>query len=620
MEKARGKILVVDDDAFIRLLITSTLEEEGYIIQTAENGKQGLERVLNESFDLILLDLIMPVMDGFEVLQWMKNSASLECLPVIVISGEEDMENIIRCINMGAVDYLPKPFDPVLLLTRIKNTLRFTFHDYEMSGNESGRILAADDDPLSLTLLTANLQEEGYHLETAQDGREAIEKLVDQPFDVALIDLLMPAMDGMAVLNTMKHDSRLCDIPVIMISGESDIDQVAHCIEMGAEDYLFKPFDPILLQARVSACLEKKRLRDLELKQQKQLNQMYKALEVRNRFIRKTFGRYLSDEIVDEVLTTPEGWSLGGEKRQVTIMMTDLRGFTSIGEGHSAETVITMLNHYFDAMVEILFKYGATIDEFQGDAILVLFGAPISHGNDADRAVACALEMQQVMEQVNQFNVREGYPSLAMGIGINTGDAVVGNIGSTKRMKYGVIGHNVNLTSRIESYTTGGQVFISEGTRNACGSDLRIDNSFSVMPKGVKEPVDVFEISGISGKYNIQLPPKETMAPAELSQALPIKFTILNQKDAGREVYPARIVGLSEESATIEASRECPMFSNLKIMLMDPHNKEIATDLYGKVTEVISASPPLFRVHFTSVSKDVEQVLKDYLPGSATRQ
>jgi adenylate cyclase len=327
-----------------------------------------------------------------------------------------------------------------------------------------------------------------------------------EQFDLVLLDVVMPEMDGYQTLRKLKDHDVWRDIPVIMISAVNQMSSLVRCIEMGAEDYLPKTFDPVLLKARIDACLEKKRLRDSEVRQQRRLHQLNRALQVRNRFIRETFGRYLSNEIVESLLETPTGLKLGGEKRTVTILMADLRGFTSMSEKLPPEDVVNIINIYLETMTEIIFRYQGTIDEFIGDAILAIFGAPIQRDNDARRAVACSLEMQLAMTSVNDYCQRAGYPDTAMGIGINTGEVVVGNIGGKKRTKYGVVGLNVNLTSRIESYTVGGQILISEATLGACGPILRTDGRVEVMPKGFSRPIVIYEVGGIGGEYGLYLP------------------------------------------------------------------------------------------------------------------
>ena len=478
---------------------------------------------------------------------------------------------------------------------------------------EQGRILVVDDYPVNRQKLSRLLEQQGHQIELAENGKQALEKIHEDAPDLVLLDIIMPEMNGYQVLEQLKAQNILRNLPVIVVSALDEMNSVIKCIEMGAVDYLPKPFDPVLLKARIDASLEKKRLRDLEIQRQQELAGLNEALEIRNQFIRKTFGRYLSDDIVDAILESPEGLVLGGEKRNVTIMMTDLRGFTAIGERLPPETVVSMLNIYLNIMTEIIFKYQGTIDEFIGDAILAIFGAPVLREDDAQRAVACALEMQLAMDEVNMINRRAGYPEIEMGIGINTGDVVVGNIGSKKRTKYGVVGRNVNLTSRIESYTVGGQIFLPESTFNACGPILRIDNEMEVMPKGVKEPITIYEIGGIGGDFKIFLPEKHTLELQTLKETIRIEFIILEGKHAGKQSYPGHIVKLAKNAAEIQGQRSCRSLTNLKITVYDQNNMQVSEELYVKVVDSISESPAVFSIHFTSVPSAVQTFFQNRL-------
>ncbi|MEO0869289.1 MAG: adenylate/guanylate cyclase domain-containing protein, partial [Cyanobacteria bacterium J06642_11] len=222
--------------------------------------------------------------------------------------------------------------------------------------------------------------------------------------------------------------------------------------------------------------------------------------------IRRTFSRYLSDQIVANLLDNPENLKLGGETRKITILTSDLRGFTALAEQLPPEQVVKILNLYLGYMSDVINEYGGIIDEFMGDGILVIFGAPVIRADDnhPDRAVACAIAMQQAMGDVNAAMREKGFPEQEMGIGINTGHVVVGNIGSEKRTKYSVIGGAVNLTFRIESYTTGGQIFISDDTHQEIGTinhhRLAIQSKIDVYPKGIKRPITIYDVTGISGE------------------------------------------------------------------------------------------------------------------------
>lgn len=329
--------------------------------------------------------------------------------------------------------------------------------------------------------------------------------------------------------------------------------------------------------------------------------------------IRKTFGRYLSDEIVANLLEHPEGLKMGGERRKITILTSDLRGFTALSERLPPEEVVQVLNFYLSYMADVITHYQGTIDEFMGDGILVLFGAPTLREDDPERAVACAVAMQLAMAHVNEQMEKWGLPALEMGIGINTGEVVVGNLGSEKRTKYGVVGSHVNLTYRIESYTTGGQILISEETLNCTSPNLvKVEDKKLVQPKGVKNPITIYEVSGIAGKYNLFLP-KETEIFYSLSQPISLEYTILEGKHVGENLFSGRLLQLSERSALIgaeDATDSLPLvLTNIKLNLKSS-DSELREDIYAKVLEK-PAEPGKFYIRFTSKPPAIEAKLND---------
>jgi len=183
---------------------------------------------------------------------------------------------------------------------------------------------------------------------------------------------------------------------------------------------------------------------ELSLRKSNYLLQKVKnQLEVRNKLIRKVFSFYMSDDVVNTILESPHHQRLGGYEHKITIMFSDLRNFTPLSESIPGEALVSLLNNYFSKMVPVIEKHQGTVDAFIGDAIMVIFGAPYSSGDDSQRAIACALEMQKVLKKLNQSNQKKNLPHLEMGIGINTGIAVVGNVGSKKRMQYSAIGSSV---------------------------------------------------------------------------------------------------------------------------------------------------------------------------------
>jgi len=358
-----------------------------------------------------------------------------------------------------------------------------------MIQSEPGFILAVDDLQENRELVARNLSRSGHIVITAASGEEALRALAQSDVDVVLLDLLMPGMDGREVLRRIKEHPDWRATPVIIISGNQDMDGIIECIEAGADDYLFKPFNPVLLQARIKAGIERKRWHDKE--------ELYRVqLERNERFIRATFGRYLSDEIVTDILERPEGLELGGDLRRVSIMMSDIRGFTSLSENLAPAQVVTLLNRYLGAMTDIIMAHHGTIDEFIGDAILAVFGAPQRRDDDADRAVNCALAMQAAMIEINIRNEADGFPALNTGIAINTGDVIAGNIGSERRSKYGFVGHPMNVVSRIEDITAGGEILVSDSTLQSLKGKFSFGRSQHLNVKGIDETILVHQITG----------------------------------------------------------------------------------------------------------------------------
>lgn len=335
-------------------------------------------------------------------------------------------------------------------------------------------------------------------------------------------------------------------------------------------------------------------------------------LEKRNQLIRQVFGRYLSDEVVMNLLESPEGLKLGGDRRNITILTSDLRGFTALSERLPPEEVLNILNLYLEYMADVINKYQGTIDEFMGDGILVLFGAPTPRQDDALRAVACACAMQLAMGAVNEHMRILGLPPLEMGIGINTGDVVVGNIGSEKRTKYGIVGNQVNLTYRIESFTCGGQILISEQTLREAGSTVRISSQRQVQMKGVQGSVTVYEVYGVAGFHNLYLPKIEEIF-VSLTAALPLQFVLLDGKSIGGKVFQGRLTRLSPKGGEMAIApttlQHIAPFTNLKLNLLATSEHPIAQeDIYAKVAAV-NAEQKTVTLQFTAVPPKTQDAL-----------
>jgi adenylate cyclase len=321
--------------------------------------------------------------------------------------------------------------------------------------------------------------------------------------------------------------------------------------------------------------------------------------------LKKMFGRYLSTEVMNAMIEDPVAFELGGERRKVTIMMTDLRGFTAMSERLDPEQVVQLLNAYFEVMVEVILKFNGTINEIIGDALLVIFGAPKEMPDRSQQAIACAISMQQAMDRVNEENRNNGLPELEMGIGLNETEVIVGNIGTAKRSKYAVVGSGVNMASRIESYTVGGQILISESVRKEAGDILRIDSEREVLPKGAETPLKIYEVGGIAGEFNLALKDDTSML-ALLSHKIPVHYRTLRGKDIGRKDMEGFIVSLSERASEIELYQELEPLTNLKMTLADAEDALTQKAFYGKVIACTDESTRKHKIRFTSTPPEVK--------------
>lgn len=327
--------------------------------------------------------------------------------------------------------------------------------------------------------------------------------------------------------------------------------------------YLHDNGEKIGILVVLSDISELTELRDA-VKAMKQIQYLNNQLQLRNKLLSETFGRFLSDEIVRQLLDTPDGLLLGGKKRTLSIMMSDLRGFTTMSEQMEPQALIAMLNHYLGAMTAVIQRYNGTIIEFIGDGILAIFGAPEHSDSHAADAVAAAVAMQMQMNAINEWNASMGYPVLEMGIGINTGEVIVGNIGSEKRTKYGVVGSHVNLCGRIESYTIGGQVLISPQTRAMVGCDLEVAQELEVYPKGVSGALTLSHITGIGQPYSLSCSP-ESGSEDMVNVHIPIGFKRISEKHCSEDVFEGTVTAINGKLAVLKTQVPLQLFENISL-------------------------------------------------------
>ncbi|WP_373082643.1 adenylate/guanylate cyclase domain-containing protein [Zhongshania sp.] len=435
----------------------------------------------------------------------------------------------------------------------------------------TGSILVVDDNDSSRDLLAHQLQRQDHMVIEAASGARCLEIMRSANPDLVLLDLVMPDMNGYEVLQVIRNDEFLRRIPVVVVSGMQDEEGAVRCIDAGASDYLLKPVNATLLRARIGALLEAKRWQDRE-------REYLAELEKSQRFIRKVFGRYLSDEIVQRLLDDNNGLKLGGERRTVTILMADIRGFSAISEQLAPEQCVQLLNNYLGVMTEIIQRYRGTVDEFVGDGILAIFGAPVSDHDDCDRALACAVAMQLAIDEVNVRNRADSLPEIAIGIGLNTGDVVAGNIGSELRSKYGVVGHNVNLTGRIESCTVGGQILASPATVAAAAVEVLTGKGVTVALKGVADTLELLEILGVGLPYDLLLGACQTPW-REVSPPLALRLSLMSGKKLAGLQVAVQLVAAAGEQLRLLSDESLPLLADVRL-------EGLVESCYAKVTEI----------------------------------
>ncbi len=336
-----------------------------------------------------------------------------------------------------------------------------------------GRLLVVDDNKVYRLLLGRGLEQQGHTVTMIEDGRRALELLRAEPFDVVLLDIQMPDMDGYQVLDHLMKDVTLREIPVIITSSLDEMDGVARCIEMGAEDYLTKPLNPVLLRARINASLEKKRLRDQQ---------------------RELIRRFATSEVADELLE--KGFSLGGRYVDATVMFSDIRSFTTIVESQSAADTIELLNDYYSLMFEAINGQGGIVNQMVGDGLMAIFGAPVPQEGRCQSAVLAALEMIEMIGLFNQQQALRNKAQIRIGIGIASGQVIAGYTGTMHRATYTCVGDTVNLAARLEAHTKveAKPILIDETTRQGLESNIRVEACGPVEIKGKLQPVNVYSI------------------------------------------------------------------------------------------------------------------------------
>lgn len=339
-------------------------------------------------------------------------------------------------------------------------------------------ILIVDDTTDLRALLSTRLKALGLHSEQAENGREAMQKLAEKPFDLVLLDIVMPEMDGYQVLSAIKSDLRFRHIPVIVISALDELDSVVRCIQLGAEDYLPKPFNPILLKARIEASLDRKRLRDQEQALMREIERERKKAD-------SLLLNIMPESIAIRLKAGEQ--VIANSHHAVTVMFTDIVNFTNLSNHITAQDLVQRLNLVVSKYDELAIEFGVEKIKTIGDGVMLVCGLPLPNENHARIIAKLALRLQQ---EICKFSLFEKAP-LELRIGIHSGPVVAGVIGSQK-LAYDLWGATVNIASRMESQGMPGRIQVSEATYQLIKNEFLFEERGRIDIRGMGEMTTYF--------------------------------------------------------------------------------------------------------------------------------
>lgn len=449
-----------------------------------------------------------------------------------------------------------------------------------------------------------------------------------------IMDYQMAVAEDFQSVSFIKKQQAFAGVPLFFMTVERNQELDECCFARGAMVVLHKPFskadilriERMAWQYEVTRNYEKVLQKQaVDLQAAREIMRLNQKLKSRNKLLHRVFGRYFSDRLLEMILENPEGVAIGGEKKELTVMIADLRGFTSLSEELEPEAVTKLLNFYFGKMVEVITNYRGTVIEFMGDGVLAVFGAPLISKEQTADAVAAAITMQNRMGRVNAYCEEKGYSVLEMGIGIHRGEAFIGNVGSEKVMRYNVVGRVVNECSRIESYSVGGQVLVSREALDTISCPVEVHNRMAIMAKGVHKPVPVCEVIGIGGDYQCRIENVEfdvlkpieewtvfnlyriegKMVSEEPIMAVLTQFsrkravvTLLEAEDVNQQIEAS--LPREEQEAGFYEGKQLEMYSDVEIFAARKDGRAIFNGVYAKVVECKENELIL---HFTHVNR-----------------
>ena len=360
------------------------------------------------------------------------------------------------------------------------------------------KILVVDADVDTRELLTRGLEAAGFAVETARDGIDALRRIADGDCDLVVLDILLPGMNGLEVLERIRRSRSMSELPVLVTAALTDPSDAIEGLDRGGNDFIEKPFVTSLMVARIEAHLTAHR-------SAKQVAALARQLEFRNAFIRQALGRNVPEDLLVELSERPDAATLGGQRSKVIALVADIRGTRRWIADCTPDQIFSVLNNVFGPLGTVVERYGGSVEAIDGDSLTALFGLPVHEADDAERAVACGVAMQLAMPDVNARNRRGGLPEIEIGVGIASGGVLIGGIGSGDALRFAVLGPPLIRAELIERAARPGEVLACQETCDSAGDILELAELPEGSPQGLNVDERVNSILGVGGSQLISL-------------------------------------------------------------------------------------------------------------------
>ncbi|MCI5640314.1 MAG: adenylate/guanylate cyclase domain-containing protein [Lachnospiraceae bacterium] len=425
-----------------------------------------------------------------------------------------------------------------------------------------------------------------------------------------VLDYQTEKQEDFASLQLLREQKSLGGVPLFFMVGKRSEELDEECYSRGATVVVHKPFSRAGIMRIERTAWQHEATKNYEKMLQKQAGDLLAAKEImrlnqqlqsRNQLLHQIFGRYFSDNVVEDILENPQGAVVGGEKRELTVMMADLRGFTAMSETMSPDMVADLLNCFFEHMLQCIAKYHGVVIEFLGDAILAVYGASPESVHQIEEGIAAGIEMQNAMRTVNEYSASLGYPSLEMGIGIHSGEVFIGNVGSEKMMRYNVIGQVVNECSRIEGVSVGGQVMVSANMVEKAQASVMTQGKITIQVKGISKPLEVCMVTGVKAPYDSYLEKQEDtcILPEQLAKGISCRLRCIEDERIADRILQGVITHFAEKRAWVTMDDEdvqcLSLYSDLELQLCESEDGRQQA-VYAKIIQMAEGR---ILVHFT---------------------